>query len=162
MEWSFRHNDWKIARNSIQSFQLNSGWALAPNIFWAFSYTHSQGWQAIITFTFLSRKENQCLHACNFQHSQIQTVNSRWKQTIAWPFCELPFNPFPFEWVLRALIDFTLSNARRFYSSMGNLSDGKGLRKGLQICSCLFSHYIKKSRECFREVVDFMVLSYLL
>ena len=38
-----------------------------------------------------------------------------------------PINPFPFEWVLRALIDFTLSNARRFYSSMGNLSDGKGL-----------------------------------
>ena len=37
-------------------------------------------------------------------------------------------NPFPFEWVLRALIDFTLSNARRFYSSMGNLLDGKGLR----------------------------------
>ena len=35
--------------------------------------------------------------------------------------------PFPFEWVLRALIDFTLSNARRFYSSMGNLLDGKGL-----------------------------------
>ena len=38
-------------------------------------------------------------------------------------------NPFPFEWVLRALIDFTLSNARRFYSSMGNLSDGKGLKR---------------------------------
>ena len=37
------------------------------------------------------------------------------------------FNSFPFEWVLRALIDFTLSNARRFYSSMGNLLDGKGL-----------------------------------
>ena len=37
------------------------------------------------------------------------------------------FNPFTFEWVLRALIDFTLSNARRFYSSMGNLLDGKGL-----------------------------------
>ena len=36
-------------------------------------------------------------------------------------------NPFPFEWVLRALIDFTLSNARRFYSSMGNLLDGKEL-----------------------------------
>ena len=30
--------------------------------------------------------------------------------------------------MLRALIDFTLSNARRFYSSMGNLLDGKGLR----------------------------------
>ena len=27
----------------------------------------------------------------------------------------------------QALIDFTLSNARRFYSSMGNLLDGKGL-----------------------------------
>ena len=37
-------------------------------------------------------------------------------------------NPFPFEWVLRALIDFTLSNARRFYSAMGNLLDRKGLR----------------------------------
>ena len=37
------------------------------------------------------------------------------------------FNPFPSKWVLRALIDFTLSNARRFYSSMGNLLDRKGL-----------------------------------
>ena len=26
-----------------------------------------------------------------------------------------------------ALIDFTLSNTRQFYSSMGNLLDGKGL-----------------------------------
>ena len=41
----------------------------------------------------------------------------------------ISINPFPFEWVLRALIDFTLSNARRFYSSMGNLLDGKGLRR---------------------------------
>ena len=37
------------------------------------------------------------------------------------------FNPFPSKRVLRALIDFTLSNARRFYSSMGNLLDRKGL-----------------------------------
>ena len=36
-------------------------------------------------------------------------------------------NPFPSKWVLRALIAFTLSNARRFYSSVGNLSDRKGL-----------------------------------
>ena len=42
-------------------------------------------------------------------------------------FVILRLNPFPFERVLGALIDFTLSNARRFYSSMGNLSDGKGL-----------------------------------
>ena len=40
---------------------------------------------------------------------------------------ELEINPFPSNWVLRALIAFTLSNARRFYSSMGNLSDRKGL-----------------------------------
>ena len=33
--------------------------------------------------------------------------------------------------MLRALIDFTLSNARRFYSSMGNLLDRKGLRRKL-------------------------------
>ena len=29
-------------------------------------------------------------------------------------------NPLTAEWALRAVIDFTLSNARRFYSSMGN------------------------------------------
>ena len=37
------------------------------------------------------------------------------------------FNPLTAEWALRALRDFTLSNARRFYSSMGNPLDGKGL-----------------------------------
>ena len=36
-------------------------------------------------------------------------------------------NPLTAEWVLRALIDFTLSNARRFYLSMGNPLHGKGL-----------------------------------
>ena len=35
-------------------------------------------------------------------------------------------NPLTAEWALRA--GFTLSNARRFYSSMGNPLDGKGLR----------------------------------
>ena len=39
-----------------------------------------------------------------------------------------PFNPLTAEWALRALIDFTQSNARRFYSSMGNPLDGKGLK----------------------------------
>ena len=33
------------------------------------------------------------------------------------------------EWALRALIDFTLSNSRRLYSSMGNPLDGKGLKR---------------------------------
>ena len=47
------------------------------------------------------------------------------KYCIALRFCLL--NPFLSKWVLRALIDFTLSNARQFYSSMGNLLDRKGL-----------------------------------
>ena len=38
-----------------------------------------------------------------------------------------PFNPLTAELSLRALIDFTLSNARRFYSSIGNPLAGKGL-----------------------------------
>ena len=37
------------------------------------------------------------------------------------------FIPLTAEYALRALIDFTLSNARRFYPSMGNPLDGKGL-----------------------------------
>ena len=36
-------------------------------------------------------------------------------------------NPLTAEWALKALIDFTLSNAGRFYLSMGNPLDGKGL-----------------------------------
>ena len=39
----------------------------------------------------------------------------------------VPINPLTAEWALRALVDFTQSNARRLYSSMGNLLDGKGL-----------------------------------
>ena len=40
----------------------------------------------------------------------------------------LPINPLTAKWVLKALKDFTLSNARRFYSSMGKPLDGKGLK----------------------------------
>ena len=39
----------------------------------------------------------------------------------------------------RALIDFTLSNTRRFYSSMGNPLAGKGLK----LCNPLGFSYIK-------------------
>ena len=45
------------------------------------------------------------------------------------------------EWALRALTDFTLSNARRFYSSMGNPLDGKGLS--------LERHHTKDVSNCF-------------
>ena len=51
----------------------------------------------------------------------------------------VPINPLTAEWALRALTDFTLSNTRRFYSSMGNLLDGKGLTgkvfSGVKKCS---------------------------
>ena len=47
------------------------------------------------------------------------------------------FNPLAAEWALRALLDFTLSNVRRFYSSMGNPLDGKGLTNVLNICFVL-------------------------
>ena len=40
---------------------------------------------------------------------------------------KINLNPLTAEWALRALIDFTLSNPRRFYSSMGNPLAGKGL-----------------------------------
>ena len=42
------------------------------------------------------------------------------------------FNPLTAEWALRALRDFTLSNARRFYSSMGNPLAGEGLMNAVQ------------------------------
>ena len=59
---------------------------------------------------------------CTNNITRLQKIYSESDQ-----FDLILLNPFPFEWVLRALIDFTLSNARRFYSSMGNLLDGKGL-----------------------------------
>ena len=48
-------------------------------------------------------------------------------------------NPLTSEWALRALIDFTLSNARRFYSSMarGNPLDGKGFKVQVKLCTSM-------------------------
>ena len=65
----------------------------------------------------------------------------------------VPINPFPSKWVLRALIDFTLSNARRFYSSMGNLLDRKGLfMKSMSgpRASTILSHFTLKSHRTFK------------
>ena len=47
----------------------------------------------------------------------------------------VPINPLTAECSLRALIDFTLSNARRFYSSMGNPLDRKGLSVSFLKCA---------------------------
>ena len=59
------------------------------------------------------------------KHTLIVLYRSQWNGH-AKRFVQA-FNPLTAEWALRALIDFTLSNARRFYSSMGNPLDGKGL-----------------------------------
>ena len=58
----------------------------------------------------------------------LEAMISEWLQDTASVIqrCCVP-NPLTAEWALRALRDFTLSNARRFYSSMGNPLDGKGL-----------------------------------
>ena len=45
------------------------------------------------------------------------------------------FHPLTAERAFRALIDFTLSNARRFYSSMGNPLAGKGLMANSHLLS---------------------------
>ena len=50
------------------------------------------------------------------------------RMTFVNPLQWLLVNPLTAEWALRSIIDFTLSNARRFYSSMGNPLDGKGLK----------------------------------
>ena len=66
-----------------------------------------------------------------------------------------PINPFPFEWVLRALIDFTPSNARRFYSSMKIFLDGKGLTTS-KTTSLLTP---SRSNECQRKILDYRFYS---
>ena len=60
-------------------------------------------------------------------------IGGKWKakRAIVWrilQLCFFPINLLTAEWTLRALIDFTLSNARRFYWSTGNPLDGKGLK----------------------------------
>ena len=54
-----------------------------------------------------------------------------WTVTRAYlPWLYVSFNALTAVGALIALIDFTLSNARRFYSSMGNPLAGKGLKLG--------------------------------
>ena len=77
-------------------------------------------------------------------------------------------NPLTVEWALRAPIDFTLSNARRFYSSMGNALDGKGLRSldesepnlkcrqiSLTHCLAAFS-YVIQTADCCLAFEEFL------
>ena len=63
-------------------------------------------------------------------------------------------SPLTSERALRALIDFTLSNARRFYSSKGNPLDGKGLENeddeissGHEMLSCRSTEATRREEE---------------
>ena len=71
-----------------------------------------------------------------------QKQNQHWINSPASVFISFKpyefFSPLTAEWALRALIDFILSNARRFYSSMGNPFAGKGL----DTYSVIFSYTI--------------------
>ena len=75
----------------------------------------------------------------NLVHSTIrQFIESKVSEKQEAPIrIVLPFNPLTAERALRALIDFTLSNARRFYSSMGTPLDGKGLNIRNQLMRAL-------------------------
>ena len=53
--------------------------------------------------------------------------------------------------MLRALIDFTLSNARRFYSPMGNPLDGKGLTMSKTMSPLYIGETGRRLRERFGE-----------
>ena len=74
------------------------------------------------------------IHARNGRSRALNALSRSYAFFLLKCWFEPVFNPFPFEWVLRALVDFTLSNARRFYSSMGNLLDGKGLKEIIFLC----------------------------
>ena len=68
--------------------------------------------------------------ALNFTYLNMTKIGKKnWKYQTSTGQRAKFVNPLTAEWVLMALIDFTLSNARRFYSSMGNPLAGKGIRK---------------------------------
>ena len=75
----------------------------------------------------------------------------------------MSFNPLTADWALRALIDFTLSNARRFYLSMGNPLDGKGLSNhddyGNNVIN--FAYLIMKNSSFARFARAFLIFGHL-
>ena len=111
----------------ILVFVLTTRRAPVNNISWSFRWPWScknpiitsHSWQLDIAFLCEERLHVE-LTKNNSSHSQLFYNLER--NVVKW----LTF-PLPAEWALRALIDVTLSNARRFYSSMGNPFDGKGL-----------------------------------
>ena len=97
-------------------------------------------WQESHNFAYLMLKKLLVLHALHvffafvFVHFASVLVQSatgfavvRATQALGNSTPTNWINPLPAEWVLRALIGFTLSNARPFYSPMGNPLGGKGL-----------------------------------
>ena len=79
----------------------------------------------------------QLIHVLRYTFLLLPSTNgTTWTDAVTWLVpSKYPtgirylLNPLTAEWALRALIDFTLSNARRFYSSTGDPLDGKGFRR---------------------------------
>ena len=87
-------------------------------------------WRPKRHITFTALHWNCAVHFTviqNLLHRLICLFSSSY-YVIAWAKAFFAINPLTADWALRTLIDFTLSNARRFYSSGGNpFLDGKGL-----------------------------------
>ena len=97
----------------------------------------SVSWNILIPA--LARKSQSCKinYRRRWRKNYLRNISPRIrfsKKIVMW-FGKIDFNPLTAEWALRALIDFTLSNARRFYSSKGNPLDGKGLKSEIRAIS---------------------------
>ena len=98
---------------------------IAKNFFWEFDSIILQNLSHILPLFCTPTWRSH--HVSENQEYQPWQYKYYYSTEIKRP-ARLCFNPLAAEWVLRALIDFTLSNARRFYSSMGNPLAVKGLR----------------------------------
>ena len=91
------------------------------------SGTTSRGTVALV-FCLRMRRFSSNSSSYHIRGNEMNCVGSSEYMTVFTSFTRASFlNPLTAEWALRAHIDFTLSNARWFYSSMGNPLAGKGL-----------------------------------
>ena len=104
----------------------------AKNFFWEFDSIIMQNFLPLFcTPTWPSH------HVSENQEYQPWQYKYYYSTEITRP-ARLCFNPLTAEWALRALIDFTLSNTRRFYSSMGNPLAMKGFKNETAYECCIF------------------------
>ena len=92
--------------------------------------------------------------SCPTKQSLVSRCRGEDRWSLSWTNihhwrCSLSLNPLTPDWALRALIDFTLSNARRFYSSMGKPLDGKGLINYSSMHTPQFLHLFSRWNRVF-------------